>query len=68
LIRVSVVETTVWLKSKHCDSNACVEVALIGQDVALRDSKDPDGPVLCFTKQEWDAFTAGVSAGDFVLV
>lgn len=61
------VQTTQWRKSQRCDTNACVEVALIGADVALRDSKDPDGPVLRFTRQEWDAFVAGVGAGDFVL-
>ncbi|GAA1409187.1 DUF397 domain-containing protein [Catellatospora coxensis] len=65
---MSVVETTVWLKSKRCDSNACVEVALIGQVVAMRDSKDPDGPILRFTRQEWDAFTAGLHEGDFASV
>ncbi|MEV4414829.1 DUF397 domain-containing protein [Catellatospora sp. NPDC049609] len=63
---MSVVEQNIgWMKAKRCDTNACVEVALIGQDIALRDSKDPSGPVLRFTRQEWDAFVAGVGAGDF---
>lgn len=43
----------------------CVEVAFGPQDVFVRDSKDPDGPVLKFTPDEWAAFTAGVSAGEF---
>jgi hypothetical protein len=64
---VSVEQNIGWLKSKRCDSNTCVEVALIGQEVALRDSKDPSGPVLRFTRQEWNAFVAGVEAGDFIL-
>lgn len=38
---------------------------MVGQEIALRDSKDPQGPVLRFTRQEWDAFVAGVGAGDF---
>ena len=44
----------------------CVEVAFIAL-VAVRDSKDPDGPVLLFTHDEWDAFTNGVKLGEFDL-
>ncbi len=36
-------------------------------NVALRDSKDQDGPVLVFTFAEWVAFTAGGCAGEFDL-
>jgi Domain of unknown function (DUF397) len=35
--------------------------------VAVRDSKDPDGPVLAFNSSEWRAFTAGVKAGEYDL-
>jgi len=42
-----------------------VEVANVGETFVFRDSKDPSGPVLTFTKDEWDAFVAGVRAGDF---
>jgi hypothetical protein len=31
----------------------------------MRDSKDPDGPVLTFTPAEWEAFTLGVQDGEF---
>jgi hypothetical protein len=31
----------------------------------IRNSGDPDGPAVSFTRQEWDAFLAGVKAGDF---
>ena len=31
-----------------------------GSLVALRDSKDPAGPALVFTPDEWQAFIAGV--------
>lgn len=48
-----------------CESSGCIEVAETkGGDVLLRDSKDPDGPVLHFSRQEWDAFAAGIRAGD----
>ena len=35
--------------------------------VAVRDSKDPDGPRLVVTPDEWRAFAAGVKAGEFDL-
>lgn len=33
--------------------------------VLVRDSKDPNGPVLSFTFAEWDAFLDGVTKGEF---
>ena len=56
-----------WMKSSWSYSNGnCVEVAqLPGGQVGVRDSKDPDGPVLRFTRGEWSAFVAGVRAGEF---
>jgi hypothetical protein len=35
------------------------------QLVAVRDSKDPTGPMLLFTPLEWRAFLAGVRDGEF---
>jgi hypothetical protein len=44
----------------------CVEVAeLPSGHRAVRDSKDPAGPVLTCTATEWAAVTAGIRAGDF---
>jgi hypothetical protein len=55
-----------WRKSSYSSSNAqCVEVAMLGPDVAVRDSKDPGGPFLIFTADEWRAFIAGMVAGQF---
>ena len=55
-----------WIKSGRSGNGGnCVEVALLGDGVAVRDSKDPDGPVLRFTRAEWAAFTDGVRAGEF---
>jgi hypothetical protein len=57
-----------WRKSSYSNSNAqCVEVAAAGQDVAVRDSKDPDGSVLVFGADEWRAFVAGIAAGELGL-
>jgi hypothetical protein len=35
--------------------------------VAVRDSKDPNGPALVFTPQEWKAFLHGAGRGEFDL-
>ena len=58
-----------WRKSSRSGSTTnCVEVAAnVPGVVAVRDSKDPDGPKLTFAPAEWDAFTAGVRIGEFDL-
>ncbi len=46
------------------DQQECVEVALNRKGtVAIRDSKDPEGPVLLFTPAAWSAFRAELAAG-----
>ncbi|GAA2875150.1 hypothetical protein Acy02nite_36270 [Actinoplanes cyaneus] len=60
----------VWHKSTRSGGNGgdCVEVAgNLPGIVALRDTKDPDGTVLVFTRAEWAAFIDGVRAGEFDL-
>jgi hypothetical protein len=52
-----------WLKSSRCDTNACVEVAVTDDRVFVRDSKDPDGPRLTFTRPEWAEFLGWVGRG-----
>ena len=56
-----------WHKSSFSGANGCVEVAVVEGGAAVRDSKDPAGPVLRFTAPEWEAFLAGVRAGEFHL-
>jgi hypothetical protein len=55
----------VWRKSTLSGSNGCIEVAFVGGQVAIRQSKDRSGPVLQFTHREWEAFLAGVRRGEF---
>lgn len=57
-----------WRTSSYSGGNGgqCVEIAeLTDGHRAVRDSKNPDGPALIFTHGEWEAFTAGVRAGEF---
>jgi len=46
---------------------SCVEVAVVGNGVVVRDSKNPAGPVLWFSAMEWTAFLYGVLIGEFGL-
>ncbi|MCK9904169.1 hypothetical protein CC117_30200 [Parafrankia colletiae] len=54
-----------FLRSTRCEgAGNCVEVAFVTY-VAVRDSKNPEGPVLWFTLDEWEGFTTGVKWGEF---
>ena len=57
-----------WRKSSYSNGGqqgSCVEVARYpAGGVAVRDSKDPDGPKLIFTPGHWRAFTTQVKAGE----
>jgi len=57
-----------WFKSSFSNGGqACVEVRFDGDHVSVRDSKDPNGPILTFTRTEWTAFLHGTTAGEFEL-
>jgi Domain of unknown function (DUF397) len=58
----------VWRKSSRSGVGGCVEVAALDSQVAMRDSKDPHGPVLLFSPTEWEAFLGGVRDGEFDLL
>jgi hypothetical protein len=59
-------EVLAWRKASASGSNGCVEVApLADGGIALRDSKDPTGPVLRFTRREWVSFLDGLDKGEF---
>lgn len=61
---------TNWRKSTRSGSGGdnCVEVAFSTQgDIGVRDSKNPTGAVLEFTKTEWEAFIEGARLGEFDL-
>lgn len=55
-----------WRRPSRCSSSTnCVEVAGAWVTVAVRDSADPDGPVLRFGRGAWAEFVEGVRAGDY---
>lgn len=57
-----------WRKASASGGNGgqCVEIAMLPDSmIGMRDSKDPDGPVLAFTADEWLAFLDGIGKGEF---
>lgn len=55
-----------WRKAQSSAGNgACVEAAPANGMVAIRDSKNPNGPVLTYTAAEWNAFLDGAKKGEF---
>ena len=60
-----------WVRAK-CDAGNCVEVAQTKATdgellVLVRNSTNPEGPIVTFTADEWGAFTQRVMLGDFAV-
>lgn len=63
----SVIPSRAWFKSSYsgAGNTECVEAALVPVGIAVRDSKDPDGPVLAFSDEAWTDFLVSVRTGRF---
>ncbi|TVL93757.1 DUF397 domain-containing protein [Streptomyces sp. SAJ15] len=57
---------SMWTKSSYSTTGACVEVASpTAVEIAVRDSKNPQGPALGFAPEAWSAFVTDVNRGAF---
>jgi hypothetical protein len=57
-----------WRKSSYSDGGGgqCIEMADNLPDVIpVRDSKDPHGPALTFSRDAWTSFVGAVARGEF---
>jgi Domain of unknown function (DUF397) len=55
-----------WRKAKRSMNNGnCTEVAAAARVVIVRDSQDPDGPVLRYTDTSWRSFLSATRQGSF---
>jgi hypothetical protein len=53
-----------WKKPSYSTAQGnCVEVSQLRDGIIVRDSKNPSGPVLRFSADDWQAFVASVKAG-----
>ncbi len=59
------VSSAIWRKSSYSGNNggACVEAADVPAAVLVRDSKDPQGPVLAFGARDWQRFADRIKSG-----
>jgi Domain of unknown function (DUF397) len=57
-------EGLTWRISRYCNGGNCIRVASSGNMVFVGDSKDPGGPVLSYTNDQWHNFVTRIKRGD----
>jgi hypothetical protein len=58
-------EGLAWRVARDCDGGSCIRVAPHEGMIVIGDTKNPDGPVLFYSHDEWLAFVKGIRQGDF---
>jgi hypothetical protein len=59
-------EAFVWIKARSSSHDGqCVEIAATAGKIAIRDSKDPHGPILTYAPAEFNAFIHRVRGREF---
>jgi hypothetical protein len=67
LVEIVNVPSIHWRKSTRSsqhENSDCVELAAVEEQVAVRDSKDPNGPKLMLTRAQWNALSGRLKNGD----
>jgi hypothetical protein len=54
-----------WLVALACDGGQCIRVASEGNQILIGDSKNPNGPILAYSRAEWHTFADGIRQGEF---
>ncbi|MGE3288797.1 MAG: DUF397 domain-containing protein [Pseudonocardia sp.] len=55
-----------WRKATASNATgSCVELGAVDGGIAMRNSRDPHGPALLYTRDEIAAFIHGVKSGEF---
>ena len=52
-----------WYRDKRCESGQCVEVAVDGDTVLLRSSRNRRATPVALSRDEWREFLAGAKDG-----
>ena len=52
-----------WYQNERCESGACVQVAVAGDTVLLRSSRNPEAAPVALSRDEWRDFLAGAKDG-----
>jgi predicted secreted Zn-dependent protease len=58
-------DSLTWHTALSCDGGECVEVAADRNIILIRNSRQPGGPLLEYTPEEWHEFVSGIKKGDF---
>jgi uncharacterized protein DUF397 len=54
-----------WLRSSKCDAGACLEVAVLGTVIMIRNSAEPGKPPVVVSRDVWRDFVRDIQAGVF---